>query len=172
LILGEGPGRFLPAVAGRWPEAEVTVVESSEGMIHRARAASEREDWARRLAWVCADALAWQPPPEPFDLVATHFFLDCFRASQLSELVPKLAGCLRTGGAWLIADFCMAERGWRRRRSQAILWLMYRFFRAATGLPARELTPPDTWLEASGLRLEAKCCYSAGLLHSDLWRMV
>ncbi|HEY1489682.1 MAG TPA: hypothetical protein VGF90_01470, partial [Verrucomicrobiae bacterium] len=61
--------------------------------------------------------------------------------------------------------------GWRRQRSRVILWLMYRFFIAATRLPARTLTAPDELLERHGFTLRAREIYDWELLHSDWWQL-
>jgi ubiquinone/menaquinone biosynthesis C-methylase UbiE len=45
------------------------------------------------IQFVQADILEWTPPSREFDLVATHFVLDCFRGEQLEELAGCLAGC-------------------------------------------------------------------------------
>jgi hypothetical protein len=51
-----------------------------------------------------------------------------------------------------------------------ILKTMYLFFRAATALPARQLTDPDPYLEQNGLTLIERHSANWGLVHTDLWR--
>jgi hypothetical protein len=104
-----------------------------------------------------------------FDAVASHFFLDCFNPEQLERICTIVAACATPGARWLISDFRLPERGWQRLRGRSILWLLYRFFRAATRLPAKRLTHPDRLLERAGLRLESRMHYNQGLLHSDVW---
>jgi len=105
----------------------------------------------------------------PFDAVASHFFLDCFRPDQLAQLCSKVAECTAPGASWLSSDFCLPERGWRRLRASWILWVLYRFFRLATRLPATRLTPPDESLRRAGFRLKDRRHFNHGLLHSDVW---
>jgi SAM-dependent methyltransferase len=105
-----------------------------------------------------------------FDLIVTHFFLDCFRREELAALVSKIAASATADARWLLADFREAERGWRRWRGRAALALMYGFFRVATGLSASQLTPPDEFLEAGGFRLAARRLANFEFAHSDLWR--
>ena len=92
LLVGEGTGKFLVALLRLNPQIRVTCVEQSQGMIHQARQrlARERLDDSR-IEFRQMDALDWTPPKEKFDLVVTHFFLDCFRAEQLQMLIPLLA---------------------------------------------------------------------------------
>lgn len=167
LVYGEGPGRFVEALLARHPQAAVVVVEASARMIWEAR---RRLPSPAAIDWIHADARAWAPEPEAFDVIASHFFLDCFPPEDLRLLVPAAARGLRPGGLWLLSDFQRAAHGWRRWRSRAILWLMYRWFRVVTRLPASRLECPDQFLERQGLNLESRRLFSAGLLRADLWR--
>ena len=171
LILGEGNGRFLVECRRRFPKATITVVDASARMLILARQRLKRERIVdEKIDFICANALTWTPPRQAFDLIVTHFFLDCFRPNQLEPLIAGLAGAAKPGANWLLADFRCAPRGWRRQRSRAILWLLYRFFRVATRLPARALTPPDIFLERQGFKLREREIYDWELLHSDWWR--
>jgi ubiquinone/menaquinone biosynthesis C-methylase UbiE len=173
LIFGEGNGRFLVECCRHFPRASITVVDASARMIKLARQRlSRRGAKGQGVNFICADALTWTPPAAKFDLIVTHFFLDCFRADQLEVLISKLARAAVPNAHWLLADFQAASSGWRRQRSQVILWLMYRFFIAATRLPARTLTAPDQLLERHGFRLRTREIYDWELLHSDCWQLV
>jgi SAM-dependent methyltransferase len=170
LLLGEGPGRFLAELLRSNRHVEVVCVEQSRRMIQEARRAVERHGLDEaRVTFVEKDALAWQPPSAVFDLVATHFFLDCFRRDELEGLVARLATSATAGARWLLADFRLPERGWQRWRARTVLALLYGFFRCVTGLSASQLTPPDGFLEAAGFRLARRRMANFGLAHSDLW---
>ena len=170
LLLGEGPGRFLVELLRAHPQLEITCVERSPRMIQVALRHLNRHGLnPARVRFVPADALAWQPPPEKFDLVATHFFLDCFRPAELASLVAKISACTTDGAHWLLADFRVPARGWRAWRARLILSLLYAFFRLTTGLSASRLTPPDPFLETAGFRLVERRLNNFGLIHSDLW---
>lgn len=170
LLLGEGPGRFLVELLRTCPSIEVTCVEQSPRMIQEAQHRIRRAGVAEaRVCFEQSDALRWRPPGGAFDLIVTHFFLDCFRADELERLVSRMAASAATGARWLLSDFRTAERGWRRWRSQAALTLMYGFFRCATGLSASRLTPPDKFLQAGGFHLAERRLANFGLIHSDLW---
>lgn len=171
LLLGEGPGRFLVALLRANPQVEVWCVEQSAGMIRAARRELKRQGLtAARVTFAQQDALRWQPPRAPFDLVVTHFFLDCFRREELAQLIPKIATSATSEARWLLADFRLPERGWQRWRARAVLALMYAFFRSVTGLSAARLTPPDEFLEAGGFRRAERRLVNFGLAHADLWR--
>ena len=116
------------------------------------------------------DALAWPQAQGRFDLLATHYFLDCFRADQLHGLIGRLAAGAAPAATWLLADLRVPACGWRRWRAQFIIGLLYACFRATTGLTASRLTAPDDSLRAAGFRLVHRREWSLGLVHFALWR--
>lgn len=173
LLLGEGPGRFLAELRRRAPAARVTCLDSSPRML--ACAAGQLPPTgpdSGAVTFLQADALSWSPPEQTFDLVVTHFFLDCFRESQLADLVPRLARGLGPGGRWLVSEFRLPSGALRRLQARVQLWLAYRFFRMVARLPANALPDPDSLLIAAGFRLTAHCEFDHGFLRSDLWERV
>lgn len=170
LIYGEGNGRFLSACCRRFPLAEITVVDASEAMIGRAKQRLIRDGLSSdRVQFIQADALLWSPPEGAYDLIVTHYFLDCFDAATLQRLIPVIARAAKPASHWLLADFQVADHGLRRWRSQAILALLYAFFRYFAGVPARTLVCPDALLSGAGFALHQRRVLDAGLLHSDWW---
>lgn len=171
LLAGEGTGKFLAELLRANPEILVTCIEHSTGMIAQARERLRRERLdAARVQFMQMDALHWIPPAEKFDLVATHFFLDCFRAEQLQRLVPQLAQSASADAIWVLADFRMPARGWRRARAAILLAALYACFKIATSLSASWLTPPDPFLNAAGFKLADRRLANFGFAHADLWR--
>src|SRR5580704_13395013 len=63
--LGCGPGNSTAVLAGRWPEAEIVGLDSSEAMI-----AAARRDAPERT-WIVGDIAAWTSEA-PFDLVFSN----------------------------------------------------------------------------------------------------
>jgi ubiquinone/menaquinone biosynthesis C-methylase UbiE len=169
LIAGVGHGHFLRACALRFPTLAITSVDASAVMLKHARLRSRSVPFPARLQFEHATFPDWQPPANTFDAIATHFFLDCFPPSQLAEVVETIANASRRSAKWLITDFAVPDRGWRRQRARAIHALMYSFFRPLAGVAARRVTPPDHLLEAAGFRLKHRLTRELGLLHADLW---
>jgi hypothetical protein len=64
--------------------------------------------------------LNWMPTDETYDLIVTHFFLDCFRPDQLGHIIPRFAACATPNANWLIADFQIPARGLQRIRGRLI----------------------------------------------------
>jgi len=170
LLVGEGNGRFLVELLRAYPKTRCWCVDSSAGMLARARGAVEAAGLsAAAVEFFQADILEWKPPGEEIDLIASHFVLDCFRPEQLDAMLEKLAGASAPGALWLVSDFQEPPSGLARWRARAILSAMYLFFRSAVGLPAGRLTPPDGILVRNGFALRERRVFEWGLLHSDVW---
>jgi SAM-dependent methyltransferase len=169
LVAGVGHGPDLAAVLQAHPRLHLTCLDASAGMLRHARRRAQRAGAdPSRLVFVHAELPGWRPA-EPFDAIATHFFLDCFPPGPLAAVIATLAEATAPGARWLVSDFIVPARGWRRTRARAIHALMYGFFRVATRLPARCWTNPDPLLERAGFRLAGRRTSEWGLLQADLW---
>lgn len=166
LIIGEGDGRFLAELLRRHPQVEVTCVDASATMILLARS---RIDPAASAGFVHADILTWTPPAATFDLIATHFVLDCFRPEDLATVVEKLAAAATPEARWLVSDFRVPAAGPAKWLARGVLRFLYAFFRRVASVPADHLTPPDEYLRRAGFDLHKRKLFRLGLLHSDLW---
>ena len=170
LIVGEGPGRFLPLCVRELPAARIVCVDASRAMLDRARASLSRAGGdGQRVEFVHAAVPEWQPPAATFDLIVTHFFLDCFPEPMLTQVVASLARAAKPAARWLVADFQIPPSGVSRLRAKLILALAYQFFRGVTNLPAKRLESPDAALAHHGFRLQGRREFNFGLLRSDLW---
>jgi ubiquinone/menaquinone biosynthesis C-methylase UbiE len=170
LIVGEGNGRFLLECRRQLPGAHITVVDASAAMLSAARERLKRSGLSgNAVEFVHADALSWQPASHAYDLIVTHFFLDCFPSEPLEKVVNNLARGAAPQAKWLLADFQIPAHGFGRLRAQIIHAMMYAFFRLATRLPARHLASPDEFLRAQKFVLQERKTSDWGLLHSDLW---
>jgi ubiquinone/menaquinone biosynthesis C-methylase UbiE len=142
LLVGEGHGKFLVSLLKRNPSARVTCVDASAKMLEVARRRLLRATLPlQRVEFIQAELPAWRPSAGRYDLVATHFFLDCFPHEQLADVIDNLQRAARPGGCWLISDFQIPSGGLRRLRARVIHRLMYGLFRIITKLPASSLTP-------------------------------
>lgn len=170
LLLGEGPGRFLVELLTANARIEVVCVEQSPRMIEESRRAlRQRGIDLTRVQFVQMDVLEWRPAAESFDLVATHFFLDCFRREEIEQLISTVAKGVKDDAIWLISDFRLPACGWRRRRAWLALQLMYQFFRRTTGISASWLTDPGEPLRQAEFRLSDQRLGNFGFIHSSLW---
>lgn len=172
LIVGEGNGRFLRELVRRHPAIEVDCVDASERMLRLAWQQIERElpDSLNRIRFLQRDITSWAPTQRAYDLVVTHFVLDCFPTGQVADVVGRLAGAATTKAIWLLADFCVPPDGFRRLHARACLAAMYRFFRFTTRIAARTLIDPSPFLSDAGFELVHQHLSRNGMLKSELWR--
>src|SRR6202050_4529355 len=84
LFFGDGDGRFLARLLAANTTLTADVIDSSHSMLwlldRRIRRAGPQA--RQRICLHPADALEWNPSGS-YDLVVSHFFLDCFFAPQL-----------------------------------------------------------------------------------------
>lgn len=172
LIVGEGNGRFLCELLRGQPGLEIVCVDASERMLRLAenRIRSEFPTGAHRVRFFCADIASWSPPEHQFDLIVTHFFLDCFSGDRLADIVNRLSRAAMPNATWLLADFCMPAAGFARVRAGLWLAAMYRFFQITAGIEAKELEDPSPFLRAAGFALAGQHLFRSGMVKSELWR--
>ncbi len=170
LLAGEGPGRMLDACAQVWPGCEFTVLDVSRGMLNQARRRWRQGSDGPVVNFIAADAREWAGPRGKFDVVVTNFFLDCFAPDDLKRVIENLSAVAAPGATWLVSDFKVPPAGWRHWRARFVLALAYGFFRIATDISARRITPPDEYLRAAGFVLRRRTGFNFGLLHADLWQ--
>ena len=156
LALGDGDGRALAALLAAAPHACVDYIDVSARMLDLARARAG----AKRVHYRCEDARTAPLPATEYDLIVTHFFLDCFDETDLEPLIARLADAATPQARWLISEF--RGNGWLVRA-------LYFFFRLTTGLRTRRLVDHHPLLKRRGFRLVR--CEDAwrGLLASELW---
>ena len=157
---------------GVHPNVEVDCVDASERMLRLARQRIERELPAgtHRVRFLCADIASWSPPEHQFDLIVTHFFLDCFSGDRIADIVNRLSRAATPNATWLLADFCVPAGGFARIRARLWLAAMYRFFQLTAGIEAAELEDPSPFLRAAGFALASQHLFRSGMVKSELWR--
>ena len=119
-----------------------------------------------------ADFLQWTPQQQAYDLVVSHFFLDCFNRERLPHVIAKLARAAAPRSRWLIADFAVPPKGLRRVHAKIWLRVMYSFFRAAADLEAHELVDPSSFIRDTGFQLRQEIVTCLGLVKTQLWERV
>ncbi len=171
LIAGEGNGKFLAACAKAMPEATFTVIDESPAMLEKAAARWRQAGGeVSRVRFVCDNLLIWTPDELGYDLIVTHFFLDCFPEETLPLILTKLASAAAPNSRWLVADFCEPECGLARFRAHVMLRVAYLLFRLLAGVQASKLVNPDLLLSELGFTLKNRLTSDWGMMHSDLWK--
>ena len=172
LLLGDGDGRFLARLLAANTTLTVDVVDSSHSMLRlldrRIRRAGPQA--RQRICLHPADALEWNPTGS-YDLVVSHFFLDCFFAPQLERLFDRLLPHLRPGAQWVISEFAISRNAFAAYLARGFISLLYRAFGLLTGLPVRALPDYAAALLRRGFVLSEDRRYLAGLLCSQVWSL-
>lgn len=171
LVIGEGDGRFLSELTRTYPKLEIDCVEASPGMIKLAQRRLQSGHIGMPTVRFIQDDIGDWTPAGSYDLVVTHFFLDCFDEDELKKVVPKIAAILAPGGMWLVADFEIPECGPGKIWARFLIPIMYTFFRISAGLQTRRLIDPTGCLVACGLNCDCRAMSLGGIVKSELWRM-
>lgn len=167
LMLGEGDGRFLAAFLRANSGAQVDYVDCSRKML---RLAAKRAGDTPRVHCHCGDILREPLPDRGYDLIVTHFFLDCLAESELTFVVQKIAEAATENARWIVSEFREPKSGWRQLRARLWIRFLYFAFRVATGLKTRHLPNHAEALCVAGFELQSEVVANAGLLTSQLWR--
>ena len=172
LIVGEGNGRFLCELLRLHPEVEVDCLDASARMLELAQERVERElpERTKEVRFLHQDINSWIAPERHYDLIVTHFVLDCFPEATLSGVLSKLARAATDDANWLLADFCVPPSGMARFRAKAWLAAMYAFFRITARIPAKTLINPTGLLQREGFTLARQNVFRKGMLKSEVWQ--
>jgi ubiquinone/menaquinone biosynthesis C-methylase UbiE len=159
LVLGDGDGRFLEKLVNQNPRACVDYVDLSGRMLELAR----KRVGTELVTYHQADALEIALPERGYDLIGTHFFLDCFDEAGAAALLERLTRAACPNARWLVSEF---RRTWW---SSPLLASLYCFFRITTGLKTRRLIDHHPLLARLGFRMVQSESAWCGLLASELW---
>jgi len=172
LLLGDGDGRFLARLLKANPLLRADVVDSSHSMLcildRRVRRCGPQ--FVQRICLHHADALEWSPEGS-YDLIVSHFFLDCFFPGQLEQFFNRVLPHALPGAQWVISEFAIPRNAVAAYLARGIISLLYRAFGLLTGLRVRALPDYETALLRRGLVLTHNRRSLAGLLCSQVWTL-
>lgn len=169
LLIGEGAGSFCAELVQINPQLAIDYVDSSSHMMKRAAA---RLCPPSQIQFFTEDFRTWEPPRSGYDLIVSHFFLDCFPEKTLAEIIAKGAALAANNAVWLVSDFNLPVERWSRLHARAWLTLMYLFFRCTTALEATKLVDPSPFLLGQGFQLQAERHWRLGLIRAQCWQRV
>jgi hypothetical protein len=166
LILGDGDGRFTARLLQANSAIRLDAFDASEAMLHQL---ATRADSSR----VCthrADLRNFEPPQQHYDLIATHFFLDCLNNDEVRSLATLVRNHSRSDTLWLISEFRIPSNIFGRLIAHPLVSALYLAFGLLTDLRVRELPNYQQALLESDWRLVDQNQHLGGLLVSELWR--
>lgn len=160
LVLGDGDGRFLRELLRRNSVVCADYVDLSGRMLELAR----RRAGIDRVNYQQADALTLRLPNDEYDLIATHFFFDCFGPNQLEALIERVADAAKPGAQWMVSEFRTSNIP-----ARLLVSALYLFFGITTGLKTRQLADHRPIMQARGFRLRSASHSRGALVVSELW---
>ena len=169
LVLGDGDGRFTARLLRENPHLRVKAIDGSSCMIQSLQRASAEH--AARLSTEVADLRTWKPAKlAGYDLIVTHFFLDCLTTQEARDLANRLTPAIVPNTLWLVSEFAIPPGIFGRTVAAPLVWLLYRSFRLIANLRQRSLPDHRAALTECGWSLQLEGTHLKGLLLSQLWR--
>jgi SAM-dependent methyltransferase len=170
LVIGDGDGRFTAQLLGANAEIRVDAIDASPAMldalVRRAGIAADR------VRTEVADARDWQARNvEPYDLVVTHFFLDCLTTAEVGSLAGRIRSASAPNMVFVVSDFAVPRSFFGRTLARPLVSALYIAFGLLTGLKVRALPDHASALAEAGFRLARRRTRLWGLLVSELWTM-
>ena len=168
LVLGDGDGRFTAKLLRVNSQIHVHAIDASSRMIESIlRAAGPHRN---RLTTEVADLRIWRPlRGEQYDLVVTHFVLDCLSTDEIAFLAQRISRHLAPKVLWLVSEFAVPRSIFGRTFAAPLVALLYRAFGWITGLRRRSLPDHDQALIQAGWVLHSHYTSLNGLLVSQIW---
>ncbi|MGA2906259.1 MAG: class I SAM-dependent methyltransferase [Terracidiphilus sp.] len=168
LVLGDGDGRFTAEFLQMNSQVQIDAVDASPAMLDTLMLRVGAN--AGRVSVHCADVREWQPENTQYDLVVTHFFLDCLTTEECYGLAARLHDAVTPSAVWIISEFAVPEGWFGRIVAGPLVWLLYRAFGVLTGLRIRSLPDHHAALRDSGFALARQRSRLRGTLASEMWR--
>jgi SAM-dependent methyltransferase len=168
LVLGDGDGRFTAQLLSANRTIQVDAIDASPAMLNGLQRRAEPH--ASRIKTHCADVRNWEPEKHAYDLVVTHFFLDCLSTEEVRSLAAKLRGAISPSAVWVVSEFAIPKGWFGRFVARPLIWLLYFAFGCLTGLAVRRLPEHAAALRDAGFQLDRRRRWLGGLLVSEIWR--
>jgi SAM-dependent methyltransferase len=170
LVLGDGDGRFLAQLLSANPALHADAIDTSAAMLRilKSHCEAATPTTSSRLETHHTNALTFNST-RSYDLVVTHFFLDCLTQSELEALINRLASHLQPGALWLISDF-QIPAGALRPFAKLYVRSLYLAFRLLTGLRTTRLPDHAAALAGRFTRIAQHSSF-AELLTTELWQI-
>lgn len=168
LVIGDGDGRFTARLLEENLAIFIDAVDVSSAMLRALlRNAGIRSS---RVRVHLADARRWNPPAPPYDLVVTHFFLDCLTTAEVVSLATRLRSSVTPSACWLVSEFAVPMGWFGSLVARPVVAGLYLAFWLLAGLSVHRLPDHRKALTQAGFTLEQQRRWLGGLLVSELWK--
>jgi hypothetical protein len=167
LIIGDGDGRFTTRLLKENSSIIVDAVDASGAMLDELE--RRTRPYALRLQTHRVDARRFLPQ-HTYDLVVTHFFLDCLSTDQVAHLAMRIRAHAAIGSIWVVSEFAVPDAGLVRAIARPLVSGLYWAFGWLTGLQVKRLPDHPAALTQAGFTLLQRRERLGGLLVSELWQ--
>ena len=167
LVIGDGDGRFTARLLEVNPAIHIDAIDASRAMLGTlVRNAGTN---ASRVRIHHADAREWIPPNCPYDLIITHFFLDCLATEEVAALAHRLRACVTPTSCWIVSEFAIPKGSFGWFVARPLVAALYLAFSLLTGTSIFSLPSHREAMAHAGFELNLSRSSSAGLLVSEMW---
>ncbi|MHB1795913.1 MAG: class I SAM-dependent methyltransferase [Acidobacteriaceae bacterium] len=172
LVLGDGDGRFTARLLAANPTIQVDAVDASAAMLTalQGRAQSCCPDADARLHTLQADLRRFTPTDKDYDLVVSHFVLDCLTDDDVSALVARLLPALTEDAIWLVSEFSIPKKGLRRAAARLVVRSLYFAFFVLARLRVDRIPDYAGVFRDHGFHRREDAGYLGGILTAEMWK--
>ena len=171
LVLGDGDGRFTAQLLRQNTKIQIHAVDTSPKMLQSL--SNQARPHQTRLTTEQADLRHWTPSPgSSYDLITTHFLLDCLSTEEITQLARRLDPATTSQTQWLISEFNIPETLFGHLIAKPLIHLLYLSFRLLTNLKIDHLPNHPQAFTQAGWQLQHHHPQLEGLLISQLWRRI
>jgi tRNA (cmo5U34)-methyltransferase len=164
LIIGGGTGWLLSELIKINPSCRVWYLESSMKMLEMTKARFDGVSNPKIVFIHGTEKDLQQYTEIHFDAVITNFYFDLFTSTSLNFALGEIKKCFSPGITLLVSEF-VARARWHK----LLLFLMYRFFRWACAIEARNLPDWEDQLEKNGFVQRSEATFYFGFIKSSLY---
>ncbi len=177
LILGDGDGRFIAKLLRENPATTADVIDMSSAMLALSHERVIKAGAQSRARFYQADVRYGLPVScgaasgQTYDLIVTHFMLDCLTGPQVRDLVGNILPSLVPGAVWVVSDFAVPPKWIVSLGAKLLIRCLYFGFRCLTGLRVHSLPDHASILREAGFENEVTHESLGSILRSELWRL-
>ncbi len=171
LILGDGDGRFTARLVSIHANIQIDAVDASTAMLAQLRGRVDRvsPQASQQVRTVHDDLRRFSPAGTDYDLVASHFFLDCLTDDEVEDLIERISPCLTPRARWLVSEFAIPRAGLWRICGRWLIRFLYFAFAKMTHLQVQQLPDYASALARHGFQRREQAHFLRGLLVAEIW---
>lgn len=169
LVLGDGDGRFTARLLATNPDITVDAVDVSATMLSLLQQRASAQKAEERIRLHQTDIRTFSPQGY-YDLVVTHFFLDCLTDTELQLLIQKIKTSMPAEACWVVSEFAIPDTRWTGKFAAVLIAFLYRIFALLTGLQIRHLPNHRRILHEADFILKKQRQRLGGILVSEFWQ--